>query len=77
MGVRTVRVRVTTGLERFRPLLHLIVEMKTKHIYAKVKRPGAGPKPSAYDLPSAIYSTLQAKSLQLIPKGLQTLPLKF
>lgn len=51
--------------------------MKNKHIYAKEKRPAAGPKPSACDLPSAIYNALQAKSPQLILKGLQTLLLKF
>lgn len=77
MGIRTVHVRVTTSLERFRPLLCFKVEVENKHIYAKEKRPGAGPKPSACDLPSAIYNALQAKTPQLIHKGLPTLPLKF
>lgn len=36
--------------------------MKNKCIYAEEKRPGAGPKPSACDLPSAMYNTLQAES---------------
>lgn len=72
--MRTVHVRVTTILERFRPVLHLNVEMKNKLIYAKGKRPGADPKPSACDLPSATYSTLQAKSLQLILKDYKLFP---
>lgn len=58
-------------------MFYVNVEMKNKHIHAKVKRPGAASKPSACDLPSAIYNALQAKSLQLILELLQTLLLNF
>lgn len=56
-----MHVSVATCLERFRPLLYLKVEMENKHIYAKGKRPGAGPKPSACDLPSATCNAFQAE----------------
>lgn len=62
MGTRSVNVKETTSLERFRPILNINMEMKPKHIYAKEKRIrfGAGPKPSTGEGSPTI---LQTKSL--------------
>lgn len=72
--MKSVNVRETISLERFRLLLNINVELKTKYSYAKEKRirPGAVPKPSASEGSPTI---LQGKSLQLFLQRLRIVPL--